>query len=143
MTIDSVEGHGPEEIRAVPLRHPGRWVATAVMLVLAAMFVHDVTTNPRFGWGVVGSSFFSSPVVSGVEKTLELTFIAMVVGVVLGVIFAVMRLSPNPILSGAHGSTSGSSEVLRSTCSSSSGTRSPPSSRPSASAYRSGLSSCI
>ncbi len=100
MTIDSVEGHGPEEIRAVPLRHPGRWVATAVMLVLAAMFVHDVTTNPRFGWGVVGSSFFSSPVVSGVEKTLELTFIAMVVGVVLGVIFAVMRLSPNPILSG-------------------------------------------
>jgi polar amino acid transport system permease protein len=100
VTIDSVEGHGPEEIRAVPLRHPGRWVATAVMLVLAAMFVHDVTTNPRFGWGVVGSTFFSSPVVSGVEKTLELTFIAMVVGVVLGVVFAVMRLSPNPILSG-------------------------------------------
>ncbi len=100
MTVDSVEGHRSEEIRAVPLRHPGRWVATAVMLVLAAMFVHDVTTNPSFGWGVVGSTFFSSPVVSGVEKTLELTFIAMVVGVVLGVVFAVMRLSPNPILSG-------------------------------------------
>ncbi len=100
MTVNGVEGNGPEEIRAVPLRHPGRWVATAAMLVLAAMFVHDVTTNPRFGWGVVGSTFFSSPVVSGVEKTLELTFIAMVVGVVLGVVFAVMRLSPNPILSG-------------------------------------------
>ncbi len=85
MTIDSVEGHRPEEIRAVPLRHPGRWVATAIMLVLAAMFVHDVITNPRFGWGVVGSYFFSSPVVSGVEKTLELTFVAMAVGVVLGV----------------------------------------------------------
>ena len=100
MTIDSVEGRRPEEIRAVPLRHPGRWVATAVMLVLAAMFVHDVITNPRFGWGVVGSYFFSSPVVSGVEKTLELTFVAMAVGVVLGVLFAVMRLSPNPILAG-------------------------------------------
>jgi polar amino acid transport system permease protein len=100
VTIDSVEGHRPEEIRAVPLRHPGRWVATAIMLVLAAMFVHDVITNPRFGWGVVGSYFFSSPVVSGVEKTLELTFVAMAVGVVLGVLFAVMRLSPNPILSG-------------------------------------------
>ena len=101
MTIDSVEGHRPEEIRAVPLRHPGRWVATAVLLVLAAMLVHDIVTNPRFGWGVVGNYFFATPVVDGVEKTLELTFVAMAIGVVLGVLFAVMRLSPNPILSGA------------------------------------------
>ena len=101
MTIDSVEGHRPEEIRAVPLRHPGRWVATAILLVLAAMLVHDIVTNPRFGWGVVGNYFFATPVVDGVEKTLELTFVAMATGVVLGVLFAVMRLSPNPILSGA------------------------------------------
>ena len=100
MTIDGGEGHPPEEIRAVPLRHPWRWVATAVLLVLAAMFVHDITTNPRYGFGVVGDYFFAQPVVSGVEKTLELTFIAMAIGVVLGVVFAVMRLSPNPILSG-------------------------------------------
>jgi polar amino acid transport system permease protein len=100
-TIDTGEGHGPEEIRAVPLRHPGRWVATAALLVLAAMFVHDVVTNPRFGWGVVGNYFFAAPIVSGVEKTLELTFVAMAVGVILGVGLAVMRLSPNPILSGA------------------------------------------
>src|ERR1035441_3978 len=99
--IDSEEGHPPEEIRAVPLRQPGRWVGTAVLLVLAAMLVHDVVTNPRFRWGVVGSYFLAPPVVQGVEKTLELTFIAMAVGVVLGVLFAVMRLSPNPILSGA------------------------------------------
>jgi len=101
VTIDSVEGHRPEEIRAVPLRHPGRWAATAVLLVLAAMLVHDIVTNPRFGWGVVGNYFFATPVVDGVEKTLELTFVAMAIGVVLGVLFAVMRLSPNPILSGA------------------------------------------
>ena len=101
MTTDNVEGHRPEDIRAVPLRHPGRWVATAILLVLAAMLVHDIVTNPRFGWGVVGNYFFATPVVDGVEKTLELTFVAMAVGVVLGVLFAVMRLSPNPILSGA------------------------------------------
>lgn len=101
MTVGSVEGHRPEEIRAVPLRHPGRWVATGILLVLAAMLVHDIVTNPGFGWGVVGSYFFATPVVDGVEKTLELTFVAMAVGVVLGVLFAVMRLSPNPILSGA------------------------------------------
>ena len=101
MIADGEMGHPPEEIRAVPLRHPGRWVGTAVLLVLGAMLVHDITTNPRFGWGIVGTYFFSTPVVQGVEKTLELTFVAMAIGVILGVLFAVMRLSPNPILSGA------------------------------------------
>jgi polar amino acid transport system permease protein len=39
--------------------------------------------------------------VQGVEKTLELTIVAMVTGAVLGVLLAVMRLSPNPVLSGS------------------------------------------
>ncbi len=38
----------PEEIRAIPVRHPGRWVAAAVVLLLAAMLVHTLVTNPRF-----------------------------------------------------------------------------------------------
>ena len=77
MTLNGVEEHRPEDIRAVPLRHPGRWVATAILLVLMAMLVHDILTNPGFGWGIVGSYFFAAPIVSGVEKTLELTFLAM------------------------------------------------------------------
>jgi len=40
----------------------------------------------RFGWGIVGTYFFSTPVVQGVEKTLELTFVAMAIGVILGVL---------------------------------------------------------
>lgn len=101
MSIDSGEGHRPEEIRAVPLRHPARWVVTVALLVLAAMFVHSVLTNPRYGWGVIRSNLFSSPIISGAENTIKITLIAMVIGVLLGVILAVMRLSPNPILSGA------------------------------------------
>ena len=101
MNIDSAEGHRPEEIRAVPLRHPGRWVVTVALLVLAAMFVHSVLTNPRYGWGVIRSNLFSAPIVSGAENTIKITLIAMVIGVLIGVILAVMRLSPNPILSGA------------------------------------------
>ena len=101
MTIENNEGHRLEDIRAVPLRHPGRWAATVAMLLLAAMFVHDVITNPRWQWRVVVSNFWTPPVVSGVERTLELTAIVMVVGVLLGVLLAVMRLSPNPILTGA------------------------------------------
>ena len=33
--------------------------------------------------------------------TLELTVISMAIGIVLGIVLAVMRLSPNPLVSGA------------------------------------------
>ena len=90
----------PEEIKAVPVRHPGRWLAAAVVLVLVAMFVHTLLTNPRFAWDVIGNYFFSSRVLDGLAITVFLTVVAMVIGIVLGVILAVMRLSANPLLSG-------------------------------------------
>jgi len=90
----------PEEIKAVPVRHPGRWLAAAVVLVLVAMFVHTLLTNPRFAWDVIGNYFFSSRVLDGLAITVLLTVVAMVIGIVLGVILAVMRLSANPLLSG-------------------------------------------
>ncbi|MDA8290795.1 MAG: amino acid ABC transporter permease [Actinomycetota bacterium] len=101
MTEVDHDRHRPEEIRAVPVRHPGRWVATAVLLVLLAMLAHSLVTNPNFGWSVVGTYFFAGPVVRGLVLTLELTAAAMVIGVVLGVCLAILRLSPNPILSGS------------------------------------------
>ena len=89
------------EIKAVPVRHPGRWLAAAVVLVLVAMFVHTLLTNPRFEWNVIGSYFLSRRVLDGLAITILLTVVAMVIGIVLGVILAVMRLSANPLLSGS------------------------------------------
>jgi polar amino acid transport system permease protein len=100
-TETAAETRRPEEIKAVPVRHPGRWVAGAVVLVLVAMFVHTLVTNPRFDWGVIGKYFFSSRVLDGLGLTILLTVVAMAIGIVLGVILAVMRLSPNPLLSGS------------------------------------------
>jgi polar amino acid transport system permease protein len=97
---DQEERSTPEAIVAVPVRHPWRWVAAAVLLVLAAMFVHGLVTNPAWNWPAVGHSFFSKEVLDGLVVTIELTVLAMVIGVVLGIIIAVMRLSPNPILAG-------------------------------------------
>ena len=91
----------PEEIKAVPVRHPGRWLAAAVVLLLVAMLVHTLVTNPRFQWDIVGSYFLSSRVLDGLELTILLTVVAMAIGIVLGVILAVMRLSANPLLSSA------------------------------------------
>lgn len=89
-----------DEIRAVPLRHPGRWVGAAVVVVLVAMAVHSVLTNPRFEWGVVGRYFTSASVLHGLYITLLLTVVSMAIGIVGGLILAVMRRSPNKLLAG-------------------------------------------
>jgi len=91
----------PEQIRAVPVRHPGRWIAAAVIAVLAAMFVHMLVTNPVFQWDFMVDNMFSDAVLRGARTTLIMTVLAMVIGVLLGILLAVMRLSANPIVSGA------------------------------------------
>jgi polar amino acid transport system permease protein len=91
----------PGPIDAVPVRHPGRWVAIAVIVVLAAMLVNMLLTNPAFDWGFIFEAMVQTPVIRGLlVGTLLITVLSMVVGVTLGVVFAVMRLSGNPILSG-------------------------------------------
>jgi polar amino acid transport system permease protein len=91
----------PEPIKAVPVRRPGRWVAVAVLALLTAMFVHMLVTNDAFQWSFIIDNAFRPPVVEGVRTTVALTVFAMLIGIALGVVFAVMRLSPNPILRGA------------------------------------------
>jgi polar amino acid transport system permease protein len=94
----------------VPVRHPWRWVASVVILIFVAMLVNTLlfshvvrggVREGRFQWGVVGHYLFVTPVLRGIEVTLELTVIAMIAGVVIGILLAVMRLSPSRLLSGA------------------------------------------
>jgi polar amino acid transport system permease protein len=97
-------------VKALPVRHPGRWVSAAVLLVLLAMLVNALffahTTRggqvqKRFQWDVIGQYFTSRPILDGLVLTIEITVIAMGAGIVLGVVLAVMRLSPNPLVSSA------------------------------------------
>jgi polar amino acid transport system permease protein len=92
-----------EPIEAVPVRHPGRWIAVAALAVLTAMLVHTVLTNDGFRWAVVGKYLFSDPVLSGLRNTLILTVLSMAIGIFGGIGLAVMRLSPNPVLSSVAG----------------------------------------
>jgi polar amino acid transport system permease protein len=70
------------------------------VVVVAVALVRSAATNERFDWDVVGQYFFSSRILHGLVLTIELTLISMVVGIVLGTILAVMRLSPNPLVTG-------------------------------------------
>jgi polar amino acid transport system permease protein len=97
----STERARPEAIKAVPVRHPGRWVAVAVLAVLTAMFVHMLVTNQQFDWAYIFSDqvMFAPPVLEGLRTTFLLTVGSMLIGVLLGVVIAIMRLSSNPVLS--------------------------------------------
>jgi polar amino acid transport system permease protein len=83
----------------VPVRRPGRWIAAAIVLIIAASIVRAVIIDSGFQWHVVGQFLFDHRILSGMLKTIELTVLSMLIGVVLGLLLAVMRLSPNPVVS--------------------------------------------
>ena len=97
----SQAGRRPEPIKAIPVRHPWRWVSAVVVLAIVADIAYTIVTARQMEWGVVGTYLFQSLIRQGIVVTLQLTVIAMVVGVVLGVVLAVMRLSANPVVSWA------------------------------------------
>lgn len=80
-------------------RHPARWVSAAAVLFLMFMFVQSVVTNKNMRWDVVGQYLFNHSVLAGLLITIKLTVVSMALGIVGGVILAIMRLSPNPVLS--------------------------------------------
>ena len=91
-------GAPPQTIDAVPLKHPWRWVAAAVILILAGLFIYGAATNPAYRWSVFAEYLFDQRVLTvGLVNTLQLTVYSMVLAVALGVLLAVMRLSPNPV----------------------------------------------
>ncbi len=89
----------PVAIKAVPVRHPGRWVAAVVVLALAGEVLYTFVTAPHLKWSVVAHYLNHRLILQGIVTTLELTILAMLIGIALGVILAVMRLSPNPVVS--------------------------------------------
>ncbi|HWW10009.1 MAG TPA: amino acid ABC transporter permease [Candidatus Acidoferrales bacterium] len=88
-----------EAVKAVPLRHPWRWVSGVIVLAITGGIVYTIVTAPSLNWNVVWAYLFQDLIFKGVLLTLELTAIAMAIGVGLGVVLAVMRLSPNPVVS--------------------------------------------
>ncbi|QNN54786.1 amino acid ABC transporter permease [Nocardioides mesophilus] len=65
------------------------------------MFVNMLVTNPAFQWRFMVDNMFTPPVLNGVRTSLVLTVLAMLIGVAMGVVLAVMRLSPSPVVSAA------------------------------------------
>lgn len=91
------EGASPD-LPVAPVRHWGRWVAGAVLLVLVASLIRSLATNPNLQPDVIRHYLFASAVLHGIEVTVELTVLGMLIGIAGGVLLALMRRSGNPVL---------------------------------------------
>jgi polar amino acid transport system permease protein len=87
-----------EPIKAVKLRHPWRIVFAVVLIALVVLFVIDAAQRQAYGWQYVGKYVFDRRISAAALVTIQLTVYSMVIGVLLGLILAVMRLSPNPVV---------------------------------------------
>ncbi|MBL0801396.1 amino acid ABC transporter permease [Streptomyces sp. DT197] len=85
-------------IKAVPVRHYGRYVSALIALAALGSVVYAFSQGD-INWAFIPDYFFNDRILSGVRETLILTFLSMVIGVVGGVLLAVMRLSKNPVVS--------------------------------------------
>lgn len=92
-----------EPIEAVPLRHWGRWVGAAAASAFVLLLARAVAINDNIDWNAVAHYLTAGEILSGVVVTLELTILAMVIGIALGIGLAVMRQSHNPVLRAISG----------------------------------------
>jgi polar amino acid transport system permease protein len=79
-------------------RHIGRWVAVVVVVIICLLVLKSLIFNPNLQWPVVGKYIFSAPILDGLGLTLLLSAIGMPIGVIIGIVVALMRLSENKLL---------------------------------------------
>lgn len=88
----------PTRIKTLPPRRPGRWVVAGLALAAVAYVVAAFARAPSIKWNEVANYFLDGRIIDGLWLTIVLTLACMAVGVVGGVILAVMRLSDNKVL---------------------------------------------
>jgi len=86
-----------DKVTIAPRRHPWRWVGGALIAFILFRIASSMVSNENFGWDIVAEYLFSPVVLSGLGLTIWLTVVAMTLGIVLGLVLAVMALSTNPM----------------------------------------------
>ncbi|MBI0293527.1 amino acid ABC transporter permease [Streptomyces sp. PRKS01-29] len=89
----------PSVLKRAKRRRPGLLVANAIVLVLAAMAVTTICTNPRFEWETVGKYFFEIRVMKGIGVSIGMTAATMALSLVCGTLVALMRMGDSRLMS--------------------------------------------
>ncbi len=77
----------------------GRWTVDALLVLVVLGLAWISLTNPNFQWDVVRQYLFHPSIISGLMMTIRLTVITMVLGLLLGIVFAMLMLSHDRFLS--------------------------------------------
>jgi polar amino acid transport system permease protein len=85
-------------LNVVPVRHYGRGLGAAVVVLVLIGLAYSFATNPNFDWSVVTQYLFNANVLRGLGVTLGMSVLAMVIALVLAVIIGVMYLAESRIL---------------------------------------------
>ncbi|MGW1531262.1 amino acid ABC transporter permease [Streptomyces aureus] len=100
-TPASTAAHGesaPADIDVIPVRHYGRWIAAVAAVAAVGGLIGSLAKNANLHWDVIRHYLIAGLIFDGLVTTLWLTAAAMALGLVLGTLIAVMRLSANPVL---------------------------------------------
>lgn len=89
--------HNTDDIVAVPLRHPWRWVSAILITLLLGLFVFSLVSSPNINHDIVAKYLFNVKVMQAAVLTVYLTVISMFIGTVLAILLAIMKLSSNPV----------------------------------------------
>lgn len=92
-----------DDYEIVPRRHPGRWVFSLLIALLVVLLVWQVARNEIFHFSTVPAYMFDPRILTGVWITLYITCGSMLIGLVLGIMLAVMRVSDNPVMRSTAG----------------------------------------
>jgi polar amino acid transport system permease protein len=84
-------------LRIVRRFHWGRWLTAAIILGFLAL-VARAFAQGQIEWVYVFRFFTVPAILSGVANTVVISVLAMALGIVLGVLVAIMRMSENPVL---------------------------------------------
>lgn len=96
---EATTGLAGPQYKVIPIHHWGRMLAGLVTVALLASIV-VAFVRADIEWSVVGEYFTYSTIISGFWMTILLTVVAMTMGILLGVLVAIMRLSANPVVGG-------------------------------------------
>jgi polar amino acid transport system permease protein len=96
-------GPPPERIKAIPVRHWGRWLFAAIVLLVVVWLATAVINSHFAKWDQVRHYVTSPVVVRGLVRTIVLSVTAQLIGIALGLVLAVMRLSRNAVLTTVSG----------------------------------------
>lgn len=89
------------DVKPIALPQLGHWIGGTALVALAVIFIQVLVTNDNMQWTVVIEYLFNPAILSGLGMTLLLTFLAMVIGLAIGVVLAIMRLSSSRVFQAA------------------------------------------